>query len=119
MRFPAKAINTRWYMDWILQWFYAEVGVDSSLAGPLQDIHFRRESEVHPDLGQLEARLNLLQAISRRMSMQDLAEEFIGLQIPPLMANWPINFEEDPEGGLQKISSSSAGNFENFKMFNR
>ncbi|KAG8065038.1 hypothetical protein GUJ93_ZPchr0004g38983 [Zizania palustris] len=108
LRFPAKAINARWYTDWILRWFYAEVGAGSRLAGPLQDINFRREALVHPDPGQLEARLSLLQRISRRMSMRDLAEEFIALQIPPLMDNWPITFEEDPEGGLRKISSNSS-----------
>ncbi|KAG8077070.1 hypothetical protein GUJ93_ZPchr0006g41267 [Zizania palustris] len=106
--FQAKAINARWYTDWILRWFYADVGAGSRLAGPLWDINFRREALVHPDLGQLEARLSLLQHISHRLSMRDLAEEFIGLQIPPLMANWPITFEEDPEGGLHKISSSSS-----------
>ncbi|KAG8083524.1 hypothetical protein GUJ93_ZPchr0015g7008 [Zizania palustris] len=87
LRFPAKAINARWYTDWILRWFYAEVGASSRLAGPLREIHFRKEALVHSDLGQLEARLNLLQKISHRLSMRDLAEEFLGLQISPLMAN--------------------------------
>ncbi|KAG8051152.1 hypothetical protein GUJ93_ZPchr0009g1295 [Zizania palustris] len=108
LQFPAKAINARWYTDWVMRWFYAEVGASNPLAGPLKEIQFRKEALVHPGQGQLEARLNLLQRISRRLSMRDLAEEFLGLQISPLMANWPIIFEEDSESGLRKITLTSS-----------
>ncbi|KAG8060920.1 hypothetical protein GUJ93_ZPchr0002g23209 [Zizania palustris] len=38
--FQAKATNDRWYSDWILRWFYAEVGADSGLPGPSEEISY-------------------------------------------------------------------------------
>ncbi|KAG8069532.1 hypothetical protein GUJ93_ZPchr0006g44486 [Zizania palustris] len=80
--FPTKAINERWYYDWMLRWFYVIVGVDFGLAGPL-----KRSSHEH-------ARL---------------AEEFISLHISPLKSSWPLAFQGAKEGGLREIPSDSIG----------
>ncbi|KAG8050974.1 hypothetical protein GUJ93_ZPchr0009g1420 [Zizania palustris] len=87
--FPARAVNNKWYSRWDQEWFYASVGANSPLRSTNAHILYRREGVVTTSEGLLHSRISLLRRVAAKMSMRDLAEEFITLRLSPLARSWP------------------------------
>ncbi|KAG8069579.1 hypothetical protein GUJ93_ZPchr0006g41609 [Zizania palustris] len=85
------------------------MGEDSGLAGPPEDISYQSEAVITTDVSSFWVRLWLLDTVAQRISMRDLAEEFIALHIPPLIAKRPIAFEHTREGEHHEIPLDSIG----------
>ncbi|KAG8095693.1 hypothetical protein GUJ93_ZPchr0013g37754 [Zizania palustris] len=107
--FPAKATNERWYSKWVNRWFYVRVGLTSGLAGIPRHIWFRREARVEVNSGAISSRVQLLQIVARRMSMRDLAEEFVALEIPPLKEEWPALLRSSRDASVPTELSRQLG----------
>ncbi|KAG8088606.1 hypothetical protein GUJ93_ZPchr0010g10569 [Zizania palustris] len=107
--FPAKATNERWYSKWVNRWFYVRVGLASGLAGIPRHIWFRREARIEANAGTISARVQLLQIAARRMSMRDLAEEFVALEISPLKVEWPASLRSSRDESIPSELSRRLG----------
>jgi hypothetical protein len=89
----------KWDRSWMQKWFY--------IANPYHDedaqvnwLLFERSAvsiNAKPSVeidGTLESRLILLRKVARRLSTQDLCEEFCLLRISPLARVWDVSVNE-------------------------
>ncbi|KAG8100980.1 hypothetical protein GUJ93_ZPchr0299g33225 [Zizania palustris] len=103
--FPARAVNNKWYSKWDQEWFYAFVGVNFPLRSTNAFISYRREGVVKTSEDTLNSRILLLRRVAAKMSMRDLAEEFITHRLSPLARSWPEGlFQTSGQGGLSELA---------------